>query len=300
VNFGLVAGAAIQGQVTDGTNPVPGMSVRFYRTTGTDTSGAFVEALRTNKQGLYRLWVQPGDYAVRARGQSAVRAGLLAGTATPTPFTSGTVGSATATLCAPGTGTNTGTACSPVARSKVQVYDNASAYVGFEASDGDGSVVAYVPAANANYRFEYKIDNGSTSVGTSIESGGVATLIALPSSVATTVGQSTAFGERTLLAGGELKGIVTVGGVATGNIVVQVRTGGLAGTNRLTATRTQSDGSYSISVPAATYARVCAFPAGGSCPNTGSGSGSSAGAYAFVDNVAVTANQSKVQDFVIP
>jgi len=74
---------------------------------------------------------------------------------------------------------------------------------------------------------------------------------------------------------------------------------GVAAANRFTSTRTQSDGSYSVSVPASTYARVCAFVPGtsGACP---AATPTLAGAYQSANNVAVAANSSNRLDIAIP
>jgi hypothetical protein len=108
----------------------------------------------------------------------------------------------------------------------------------------------------------------------------------------------TALGTITLPAGGELRGVVTIAGVPTRNLVVQVRSGGVIGANRFLVTRTRNDGSYSLSLPAGTYDRVCAFVLGtAACP---AGTPVLANEYASADNVAVTANQSNTLNIAIP
>jgi hypothetical protein len=91
-----------------------------------------------------------------------------------------------------------------------------------------------------------------------------------------------------------LSGKVTLGGVPKGDIKVQVRNGGKGGSARFVNTRTQSDGTYSISLPAGPYSRVCAIAPGlpsSSCPS---------GATDFVDNLSITAGVTTMQDFAIP
>ena len=63
-----------------------------------DSVGAFVEGVHTNKDGDYRMWLLPGDYAVHARGQSAF---VTAGIGNPVSFAS-LVGQATATITTDG------------------------------------------------------------------------------------------------------------------------------------------------------------------------------------------------------
>jgi len=66
---------------------------------------------------------------------------------------------------------------------------------------------------------------------------------------------------------------------------------------RFVQTRTQKDGSYTISLPASTYSRVCAYvPTTNSpCDTAPSGIG-----FASADNVTVVAGQSNTQDIAIP
>lgn len=285
--FNLPAGGKVSGVVTDPTpttTPVTGMSVRFYGANTADdaTNGAFVEGVKTNKDGGYRMWVLPGDYEVRARGQIAT---ITADTAVPATqdFTSA-VGRATATLTTDGT--------TPLSQVKVQVYDSTGAnYLGFEASNGDGTVTVYTDGS-ANYLLELKMDNSSTAVGSAIYDGTTSpmgTLLTSGSPVAFTVDGTTNLGTLTLPSGGELKGIVTKDSVAYGNAKVQVRTSGQNGGFRFATTRTQSDGSYTISLPAVTYDTVCAFveSAVSPCNTTGA-----TGYFGSASSVSVTAGQS--------
>jgi hypothetical protein len=292
----------LSGRVTDGTlaqNPVTGISVRFYRLTAVgDATGAFVEGVRTDLAGNYRLWVQPGNYAVRTRGQIA-NPTVVAFSNNNTPAAvdfAAAVGRATATLH--------GSGGLPLSQVKVSVYDSTSAvFTGFEISNGDGTVQFYAQPTG-NYIVEYKVDNGSTMTGSAIHNG-TATPTQKQFFAGTTVNFDTAavgpivLGDITLPAGGELKGVVTKGGTPAGNVIVLVRSGGLTGLQRFTSTRTQGDGSYSISLPASTYERVCAFVPGATnvctvaTPNL-------AGTYGSADNVAVTAGKSNTRDIAIP
>lgn len=298
--FALPAGGKVSGVVTDPTaGAITGMPVRFYGNNAVDdaTYGAFVEGTRTNKDGGYRMWLLPGDYTVRARGQSAT---FTAATSTPVTqsFTSA-VGTATATVTTDGT--------TPLSQVKVQVYDSTSAtYQGFEASNGDGTVTVY-SSDSLNCLLEFKVDSGSTSVGSAVYDGPTTdvdaalsyavagTRLTSGTAVPFTLGVNNPLGTITLPAGGELKGFVTknVSSVSTavGNAKVQVRTSGANGGFRFITTRTQSDGSYSISLPANTYNTVCAFveTATNPCNTTGT---SPTGYYGSAASIAVTAGTS--------
>ena len=307
VNFPLIEGGIVRGTVTDGTTPttnvVAGLSVRFYASTAADATGAFVEAVRTNNVGKYRMWVRPGTYKVRARGQtvSTTVIGFSSGPLPPFVGFAAAVGRATATLLGPG--------AVPLSQVKVFINDNTANtnFVGNEATNSDGTVEVY--AALGDYHITYQVDNGSTTTGTAIEDG-TANPTAAQLQVAPVVHFDPAtpialgsLGTVNLPAGGEIRGVVTLGSVPTGNLLVQVRIGGAGGGgSRFASTRTSKDGSYSLSVPALTYSRVCALVVGtvNSCPTAGT---SVAGQYAAANNgnpITVTANQSNTFDIAIP
>jgi hypothetical protein len=307
VNFPLVEGGLVSGLVTDGAtptpNPVTGISVRFNLLPAAlaDTTGAFVEAVPTDLAGSYRMWVRPGNYAVRSRGQIATPTVVAFGANNNPPAVNfgAAVGRATATLHGPDN--------APLPQVKVSVYDGTAGAVfqGFEVSNADGTVEVYAQPTG-NYRIEYKLDNGSTTVGSAIHDGnatptGKQLLAGALVSFNTAAATPAALGTISLPAGGELRGTVTLAtppGSTGRNIIVQLRSGGVLGGQRFIATRTSSDGSYSLSVPAVTYNRVCAFVPGtlNQCPTAAP----SNGAFASVDTVVVGANQSNTLNIDIP
>lgn len=309
VNFALVEGGVVRGRVTDGVtappnNAVSGISVRFD-----DASGAFVQAERTNLTGGYRMWLRPGTYTVRARGQTATPA-VVATSTTPNPAAvnfGAVVAKGTATIFAPG-------GITPRSGVKVRLYETLSGnqdLVGHESSNGDGTVEVYV-SVTGSYLIEYKVDDGSTTVGTAIHDGtptpnGTKTLgQTVPNGGGTpltfTTGSTTALGNITLPAGGELTGKVTTNGVTpVGNIVVRLQRGTGGGT-RVTSTRTQSDGSYTLSAVAGpnannAYPRVCAFVNGNGCANVANPA--VPGLTVAVDNVTLNPGTTNTQNFVI-
>ncbi len=286
-NFALPAGARVGGFVTDPANstvtPVAGISVRFYGANADDSAGAFVEGIRTNKDGGYRIWVLPGAYEVHARGQST---SVTAGVGNPISFTS-LVGQATATITTDG--------ATPLSQVKVQVYDSTgTTFQGFEGSNGDGTVTVYT-GDSLSHVLLFKVDNGSATVGSAVydnTTSPVGTRLTAGFAVPFTADSVTtnALGTITLPAGGELKGTVTKGGVALGNAIVQVRTSGTSGGFRFVSTRTQSDGSYSISVPGATYNTVCAFVPTTTFPCNTTGT-TPTGYFGSATSVPITAGQ---------
>ena len=179
-----------------------------------------------------------------------------------------------------------------------------------EHSNGDGTVSLYATNANKdNNWMEIKIDNGA-AIGSSIYSGKIRLQDGDLGTI--TIGGVNDLGTITLPAGGVLLGKVTVAGIPQGAVRVQVRNvganvsnGGKGSGDRFTTTRTMSDGTYSISLPAGTITRVCAFTGNqaSNCPSSGAVTGKSSGngfSYEFFDNVFITANDTKIQNFALP
>lgn len=294
----LAAGAEISGQVTDGTNAQPGTIVRFFDNAGAGNvkNGNFVDGRAVNKVGKYRIWLQPGTYSVWSRGQINYGVAVAAGTNTTQSFTSSSVHTITATL-------QDGSS-NPISQAKVFLYDagtTGNPIEGYEVSNSDGTVTAY--ATTATSYFEIKLDGGETTLGTSIYDGtsGGTTQLTLGTAVNTSA--NTTLNTVTVPSGGELTGTVTDSiGNPVANAIVQVRNNGLTNAFRFTQVRTNSDGSYSISLPAVTYSRVCVIAAG-YAPSTCTGSTTTptAGAnYNYQDNVAVAANSSTTLNIALP
>ena len=304
-DFTLALGYSIAGLVGNGSvdSPLLGVAVRFYKASNDATNGAFVDGVRSNKLGRYRLWLKPALYEVMARGQTA---GVSISTDNATNFIAN-VGAVTATI--------KDASGNPVPQAKVRVYDaNDNSFKGFEVSNGDGTVTVYSKTTATDnttaidHYVEVKIDNGQM-IGSSIYLGrtrltdgdSVPFILGSMRPIDSGTGGTTPFPTVTLSQGGVLSGTVTAaaGGAPLANVIVQVRRGGTGTGARFVSTRTQADGTYSISLPAVsspgtTYDRVCAFvpplSATGGCNTTG---------YALADGVVVTANQTKDQDFMI-
>jgi hypothetical protein len=282
-DFSLRAGRMVSGLVSDpATGAVTGVRVRFDDDQN-DIEHAVVR--RTNNVGEYRVWLRPGIYTIRARGQTATNVDLT--TADQTQNFVAAVGEVRMSL------QHTG---NPVGQAKVHLRDSTGANVSKEGSNSDGTVSMYALTSAANYLLEIRIDDGSF-VGSSIYNGRTQLLAGDP--VTVTVGNVTNLNALTLPAGGVLSGTVTVAGVPQGNARIQVRSGGTGGGSRFVGTTTQADGTYSISLPAGTYQRVCAFTGpsssicpGGAVPASGSG-------YQFVGGLAITAGATTTQDFAI-
>jgi 5-hydroxyisourate hydrolase-like protein (transthyretin family) len=287
----------ISGIVTDpGTGapvPVAGIRVRF----DDDNDGEHATVQRTDRAGRYRLWLRPDKYTVLARGQSAP---VDARDASQTADFTAAVGEVKMVL--------KDRAGNPVSQVKAHLRKGASDpddgdIISKEASNSDGTVSVYSVTSEPDALLELKIDSGQM-IGSTIYRnrrrllGGNASGIP----IAVTVGAVTDLEPITLPAGGVLSGTVKIGNVPTGEIRVQVRNGGTGNGARFVQTRTQSDGTYSISLPEGTYSRICAVAPGqksSTCPSEELAVPQGAG-YAFADNRAVAANAITTLNLEIP
>jgi hypothetical protein len=293
-DFSLRDGFMISGVVSDPTTgvpvPVPGIRVRFDDA----DEGDHATVQRTNKIGQYRLWLRPGSYEILARGQTAANVDLNA--ESQIRNFAAAVGEVKMVLRDAGD--------NPLGQAKAVLRDSTGTTISKEASNSDGTVSVYsaVTATGATSALlEIKIDDGRM-IGSSIYSGKTRLLsgdLAVPSGdpVPVTIGSVNDLGTIALSAGGVLSGTVTVNGVPQGNIRVQVRNGATGGGGRFVNTSTQIDGSYSVSLPAGTYTRVCAFIVSLGCPGgPGAVSGSGTG-FAFVGDVPIASGSTTTQDF---
>ncbi len=284
-SMALVAGGQISGTVTDGTNPLPGIAVRFQ-----DSTGAYAESVRTAKDGTYSIWVQPGSaspYNILCRGQQ------YSGTSTATtlgPAVAVTAGATpTANFETATIGTITGTvqdaSSNPVGAAFAYVYE-ATSYnlLGYEITAGDGTFEVYGPTG-ANVRVAIVVSDGRM-IGSLAHSTTYNNYVTNGTNVA--VGAS--LGTVSLPAGGVLAGTVTQSGSAGANSLVQFRYGGKSALYRLSTFRTMSDGSYTISLPAGTITRLCAAASSSALPN--GATPPAAGTYAYNDGVSITAGST--------
>ncbi len=265
INMELIPGSKIEGVVTDGAivpAPVTGMAVRFYSENVNSTNGGFVEALRTNMLGKYRMWVQPGTYTVRSYGQFYTSTALIAG-AVYTPAFNVAVGSTTMTVTSNGT--------TPVSQVKVQVYDSSTTpatFLSFEPTSGDGSVIVY-SSVPATAKIGFLVDGGQAGVGSAMYNAASPTGLNMASATVVNMTTPTSLGTITLPVGFTLSGNITDG--TGGTRVLQIRNGGtVEATHAFMSSRSQGDSSYSINLRGSVSAsadyrvRVCT-PGGGGC-----------------------------------
>lgn len=280
-DFSLLDGKSISGTITDGVAgaAVAGIVVRFNAYTG-----AFVNAVRTDNLGKYRFWLRPNStasqaYVVRARGQTANSATTgtvdISGSSQTVDFTNA-MQTVTATLS---DGTN------PVSQASVSVYDaGTGAYLGAENSNSDGTVTLYT---TVNVKLSPSITNGSY-IGTQFYNN-AATL-----GSATAVAAGTQNVAITLPAGGVMTGVVNFAATPTADRLVQVRSGGTSLANFVANTRTQSDGSYTISLPAGTYNVRACNPDPTVSPNCSAGVNTAWTTVTITNNATSTSNWTSV------
>lgn len=270
-NMALLPGKMISGLITtDSTRSVaaPGVVVRLQ-----DSTSSFAESLRTNVDGTYRIWVQPGTYNIYARGQKV--SSLSVSSSNVTQNFAADTGYITATV--------KDASGNPIGQATAYLYDTSAAnqysMLGYEITNADGTVTLYGTPGQTAY-LVVTVTNGQ-AVGSTVYSGktyyvGNGNQVTIPAA-----GQTTALNTVTMLSGAVVNGVVTKSGVRASNKIVQVRIGaGTGGTYRLANVRTMSDGSYSISLPSGqTINRICAYDNDTTCAAT-------AGTYGVVDNTA--------------
>ena len=256
----LWPGHKISGTVltNSGGSPVVGIPVRFQDATGgLNTPGA--ESTRTDVDGQYRLWLQPGSYNALCRGQSATA--LNAGVADVVQNFSASVGKITMKLVDSGN--------HPISQARGDLYDGTT-WNGLsqEISNSEGILEMYTttPAQTVKLGFSVYTNEffgssayNGTQTGAAIAISAATNLISPDPSAA-----SLDLGTVTLPDGAILTGYVrdtSTPPLGRPNIMVQVRYGGTAGSFKLVNTRTKSDGSYTVTLPAGiTLSRVVANP----------------------------------------
>jgi hypothetical protein len=277
-NMSLVSGVNLSGLVTDPvTGPVPGRNMRL-----TDANDVYAGAWRTNNDGTYQVWLQPGKYTIRTYGQI-------------TTFELSTSQSITFNAAV---GEYTGylqdTNGNPVGQAFIYAYnvlEKSPVIIGtmtYEASSGDGSFKIWTPLGNSSI-FLFRNDDNLPDA-TFVYTNATNTIVPLISGATfTSTSSPTNLGTITMPAGAFLRGVVTDSNSnPRPGISIQVRVGGTSGAYHLSNVQTMSDGSYAMNLPAgATMARICAYLTNMSCP--GVSSSSTGTYYNYSDNVTMGA-----------
>jgi hypothetical protein len=295
----LVPGHQLSGLVSDpATGPVPGMVVRFQ---DYSASGAGAESVRTANDGTYRMWLRPGAYNVITRGQEVVHISLVSGSVVQN--FSAAVGQINMLL--------QDTNGNPLSQVFAYLFDGTTnGQLSFEVSNSDGTVTLFTTGPTTSVKVNFTIDDGEFIGSSTYSAANTASAVPIANGLVVTApatGAAINLGNISLPAGAILQGVATVGGVPTGNVMIQVRVNGTNGAARLVTERTRFDGSYQISLPAGiTLGRVIAYKAGLGLPNIfGSsgvpgfiGIGSGPNNYEYFDNVILTvAGTTVTQNF---
>ena len=263
-NMRLWPGHLISGTVLTnaGGSPVVGMPVRFQDASGGSTggNGAGAESTRTDVDGQYRLWLQPGNYNALCRGQMAVN--LNASASDVIQDFKAQVGKITMKLV--------DSSNHPISQARGDLYKSSdTSGLSQEISNSEGTLELYTITPTQNVKLGFSIYSNEfygSSVYNGTQTGGSvaissATNIPSPDPAAA----STDLGTITLPDGAILTGFVTdtsTPPVGRPNIIVQVRMGGTSGTNKMVNIRTKYDGSFTVALPAGiTLTQVAAIPA---------------------------------------
>ena len=267
----LESGVVISGQLTDDLDT----AISGQRVLINNSTGGRIAALRTNKQGKFRIWVKPildvnvdVPYSIVTRGQIlaadtngvdnltatkfslklgsgllfnnpvATITGTLLGTDGSTPVSEAIVFIKEVTTDVGGAIISTGVSYNSVSDSegnftlntdalgKYIVYTRMDSDINFGSGVYDGTAISAIPQIDANI----------------IEITDLATPIALSNIMVPTLGSGNGVG-------------YVVGTTETGSTGVNFRIGGNGVLNALTGSKSRGDGSFKVTLPAATYTR---------------------------------------------
>lgn len=281
----LLAGQRLFGAVFDpvSATSVEGVVVRIIdQATG---SGSFYRV--TDRNGTFAVWLRPQAYTIRARGQTA---NVDLGSGARRVDFAAPVGTITATLRHPGG--------APAPGVFGYVHDAANLANGlfaWEGSRADGSLSLFVPATVTSVVVQFRSDE---LPGASVIHPGQTRLFAGQRLRAPGAGNTLALGTITLPAGGLLTGTVRKSGVAKSSNWVTIRSGGTGWADVFLTIGTLSDGSYSVVLPAGTYARVCTLEPPGT--TICDGAQPTGATWAYRDAVGITAGGTTTVDLSYP
>ena len=269
-NFTLQTGNLLSGTVLDSPSgtAVQGVRVRVDLA-GTADFSATVARLRTRKDGSYRVWLKPGSYDARSRGQGPTTVDLSSGSVANTDFTApqGTV-----------TGVIQDGNSNPVSQAKLFLYtvDTTSptnyiyTLVSQEISSSDGSFELYA-TTGAAYKLLVRMDEPTDYASVVYTSTGGTDTINGGDNISVTTGAATNLGTivlptQTVTGGtgalangaGVLTGTVSTNGTTgiKGGQRIEVRASATNNTARFLTARTRGDGTYTVPLPVGNTYRV--------------------------------------------
>lgn len=240
-NFDLGSGRPIVGTVLDAPvgTAVPGMRIDVRDT----LTGGSIAVLRTNKDGLFRIQLRPGNYSLYARGQSITR-DTRNGDALPVVFNTN-VGRQLITVT-DGSG-------NPVSQAKLALRETNATLVSVTPTDTLGQATIYGESGKS-YHLSARIDDGR-ALGSEIYDNVTTDISNATLLNGFTAGTANAAATVGLGVGAVLEGTVTVaGGTPVPDAAIQVIAGTCPtdcgnGAKRYVFTRTRADGTYKVSLP---------------------------------------------------
>lgn len=250
VELGLEAGKSISGLVKNNSGAAaPGQPVYIDAATGGSAAN-----LRTNLDGKYCVWLKPASYRVHSRGQTAV-VDVTNGSTSSTDF--GAPMSEVTVKLSEAANHDNSISGAILSLRVPSTWD----FTSQARTRGDGSAILYTPysaSATTNYYYlETKFDN-RRYFASQLYSGKTnkanADVIAISSEQTTHD-----LGTVQIAAGGILTGRVLLSDATTpaSNQPVQIRKEGDTAADLLVNTRTNGDGTFSISLPeGSNYARI--------------------------------------------
>lgn len=260
----LAAGAVISGTVKDNAGTAVSGEIVFVN----NADGGRIEALRTNKSGKFRLWVNPRfglannsgvPYIVRSRGQQLGADTNGADGSTKTHFklsaNTGLVFDAQTTKVS-GKLVSADTTPLPVS-SAIVFLSSANGTKAISAADGTFSIFVDDAAGITGHKFYVRVDD-DLKYGSGVYNGTAITAISQASGASVdTTGTDVALGDITMptLNIGNSVGYVK-GGAGAGSTNVTFRKGGTGNGFDMVTTKSRGDGSFIVTVPAGTYENI--------------------------------------------
>lgn len=266
----LDSGVVISGLVKDNAGvPVSGEVVYVN-----NADGGRIEALRTNKNGKFRLWVDPrvgsglvSPYYIRTRGQAQVADtnGDNDLTATHYALSAGT-GLTFDSVTTKVSGKLVSADVTPVPVGSAVVFLTA-ANGDIAVSAADGSFDLYTATPSNSHKLYIRLDNDLKN-GSGVYAGTSISAIAVSAgdSIDAT-GADVVLGDITVptLGVGQSVGYVK-GNAGAGSTNVTFRIGGANNTFDMVTTKSRGDGSFNVTLPATTYDRIRSkTPTAGNC-----------------------------------
>lgn len=262
-NAELAAGVVISGIVKDNDGTAVSGQVVYMN----NVDGGRIEALRTNKSGKFRMWVNPrldlsdttaGTYKVWSRGQFQMANTNGDDDATPTHYKlSQNTGLTFDAQTVQVKGVLMSSDASPVpVPAAVMRLTIPTVGTDLQVSAGDGSFVLYTSGASTAHKMFVRMDD-SVNYGSGVLNGSTLSAIAVASG--TSIDPATA--TNGVIDRGNISmptkdvgagvGYVT-GSTAAGSTTVRFIIGG----GPMLGTSTRGDGSFKITVPSATYTKI--------------------------------------------